>query len=422
MSPFTQSKEPQIEAYNRRHPGEYDTRHRTRFFNAWDHRLPGTSQRSLAAHYGIDESTGRKWLRDRAIWGSSAERRTRKLSKRLGRPQELTPTKLRQLPMPGNPVREEPLEVQIDYHDIPLQKHQLQARLKDDANRAQIYKKRYTMKEISDSQAENRKQYSLDHRDQTLEAFWSFVVWTDEAHFDPSSQGDKRVLQTRGTRNAPENQRRLPAKTGNTIHFAGWCTAEEKAEELIFYNDEHIQTFKLKRDYPRPRKSKYKEEDTFQQRLLEWQASEHHEVVIIPKGNSMTEKYYCKRILPYYINAIKSLCKTRPGPWLLQEDGDSSHGTRTHGLASQLRERHRIKTLRYPANSPDLNPQEACWNILKQRVRRRRWNTDAELKEVIQREWRRIRQSQIRKRVAEMQDRARQVARRPYDSIRSSTW
>ena len=165
----------------------------------------------------------------------------------------------------------------------------------------------------------------------------------------------------------------LPRKTGNTLHFAGWCTIEEKCEEVIFYNDEQTKTLKPKRDGLRPRKSNYENEEEFKVRILEWETSETHEVVMVRKGNSMTEKYYCDKILPFYIEAIQNLQQKRPGPWLLQEDGDSSLGTRTQGLAHRLRERHGIKTLRHPANSPDFNPQEACWNILKQRIRRKTW-------------------------------------------------
>jgi hypothetical protein len=80
--------------------------------------------------------------------------------------------------------------------------------------------------------------------------------------------------------------------------------------------------------------------DEFQHRILEWEASISHEKEVKPKGNSMTQLYYCERLLPVYIEAIY---KTRsneeglPSSWILQEDNDSSHGHKKEGLAQQIK-------------------------------------------------------------------------------------
>jgi transposase len=52
-------------------------------------------------------------------------------------------------------------------------------------------------------------------------------------------------------------------------------------------------------------------------------------------------------------------------------------------IAKALKQQHNIKTLIHPAQSLDLNPIEACWNIIKPRVRKRTWRTLAELREII---------------------------------------
>ena len=55
------------------------------------------------------------------------------------------------------------------------------------------------------------------------------------------------------------------------------------------------------------------------------------------------------------------------------------------GLARQYKDTHSITNLNHPTQSPDLNPIEAIWNIIKQRLRRRIFNSE-EVKEALQEE------------------------------------
>jgi hypothetical protein len=47
----------------------------------------------------------------------------------------------------------------------------------------------------------------------------------------------------------------------------------------------------------------------------------------------MTQKYYVERLLPIYCDAVKVMEAINDKPWLLQEDGDPSHGIKKRGLA-----------------------------------------------------------------------------------------
>ena len=120
------------------------------------------------------------------------------------------------------------------------------------------------------------------------------------------------------------------------------------------------------------------------------------------KGNAMTQKYYTERLLPVYVKAIKDRRQWSPGMWYLQEDGDPSHGMRKRGLAEEYKEAHNIKNLKHPAQSPDLNPIEAIWNIIKQRLHCRIFNSDKEVKAAIQEEWDKITLKEIRSRILNM--------------------
>ena len=104
------------------------------------------------------------------------------------------------------------------------------------------------------------------------------------------------------------------------------------------------------------------------------------------------------------------------------EDGDSSHGLLKYGLAQQFKEQNWILNYNHPPQSPDLNPQEGIWNILKQRAFARVWRTIDELKIVLQEEWARITIKDVRKRILEMPERCDELVRNEGGPIKSTVW
>ncbi|KAM3067141.1 tRNA 2'-phosphotransferase [Clarireedia jacksonii] len=289
---------------------------------------------------------------DRDKFGFNGYYRVRKVSNNLGQHLRHSPHKFKALVDPAqNPVRDQRYEAQIAFHDLHLKPRQLRYNLEKYTNKGRRYKQAYIQKEISKPNRIKRVDYGQIHENETVDSFWQFCLFTDEAHFDPASQGTGRILREQGQRYEPEN-------------------IQEKPALLEFYNDEEKYVEKPRR--PRkPRKSRYETEEDWNKRLMAWEAQIGHEKVVKPKGNSMTQEYYVRRLLPHYIDAIKDLSKKHSVPisqWRLIEDGDGSHGLQKEGLASRLKKESGIINLSHPPQSPDLNPIEAVWNILKQRL------------------------------------------------------
>jgi len=137
----------------------------------------------------------------------------------------------------------------------------------------------------------------------------------------------------------------------------------------------------------------------------------------------MTQVFYAQKILPQHIEQIQALERRHGVKYHLQEDGDPSHGIKSpDSPPTHLKREAGLLLLVHPPQSPDLNPIEACWHIMKGRLAGRTWSTIAQFKADIQAEWDKISLKQIRKRIAEMPSRCRQVQQHPEVHIRSDLW
>jgi transposase len=142
-----------------------------------------------------------------------------------------------------------------------------------------------------------------------------------------------------------------------------------------------------------------------------------------PKGNCMTQVFYAKNILLEHVKQIQALEARHGVKYYLQEDGDPSHRIKSpNSPPTHLKRDADLIILIHPPQSPNLNPIEACWNIMKGRLAGRRWSTVAQFKADIQAEWDKISIEEIRDRIREMPKRCKLVQEKPQVRIKSELW
>jgi DDE superfamily endonuclease len=402
---------------------EADTTKRARFFYALQNQKKGQSFNELCAQSGINipPSTGRYWRRQYEELGDLALRRTRRQSSRLGQPPKVLDADLKPIFDPQHPLHGAPFEAM----NFELSSRQLHTRFgRFEAHRF----KRRTASKISDKNKKDRIQYGHANgrkAGKNIENFWKWVYFTDEAHFNSKDLANYQDYELR-RRGHPEDA--LPpqeidqSSLNVTLHVAAGISYNHKGI-FLFYNDPADPAIPKPRPPPKPRRSKYEDDNQWQKRLREFEASLPHDVEIKPKGNSMTQKFYVEKVLTEHVEHIKWLEAKYKRKFWFQEDNDPSHGNRsTDNVVARFKRASELQLLYHCAQSPDLNPIEAIWNIIKGRIRGRTFKTVAEFKAAILAEWKHITIAEIRRRISEMPKRCEDLIELKGARIKSKVW
>jgi len=98
-------------------------------------------------------------------------------------------------------------------------------------------------------------------------------------------------------------------------------------------------------------------------------------------------------------NHIPEINRMLGGRWRLQQDNDPKHTSR---LATEFLKENIPAVMDWPSNSPDLNPIENLWGIVKNNVERRMPKNLGELERFMVEEWDRILESMLINLVASM--------------------
>ena len=100
--------------------------------------------------------------------------------------------------------------------------------------------------------------------------------------------------------------------------------------------------------------------------------------------------------------------------WRLQQDNDPKHTSR---VAKDFIVENEIRTIDWPSNSPDLNPIENMWYIVKNNVEKRMPRNIDELKHFMTEEWDAIPETTVQNLISSMKKRCELVLEKNGDRI-----
>lgn len=153
--------------------------------------------------------------------------------------------------------------------------------------------------------------------------------------------------------------------------------------------------------------------------IMVWGAIAHRikgPLVRMPKGYR-TAQHYIDIVMAGPLQQFYQAVKGAQGAAYVVEDGASVH---TAKVTQKWCTEHQIQALSHPAQSPDLNPIENVWSLLKYKVNKRypRPKTIFEAENALFEEWEKIDQIYINKLIESMPNRVKDVIKNNGHSTR----
>ena len=175
---------------------EADTIKKSRFFHAIDHKSNNVTIKDVCEAENVTHSTGKSWLRQRKRFGDAAFRRTGRA--RSGRAKKMSSEIMDQmLNHNQNSVRDQSWPVQIEHFNLNVGLRTMQTAFNNREPRASR-SKMAKVRTLNKKNRELRVQYGREHQDHTVDNFFKYVHWSDEAHFDPDQIYGRRTLREEG--------------------------------------------------------------------------------------------------------------------------------------------------------------------------------------------------------------------------------
>jgi hypothetical protein len=97
----------------------------------------------------------------------------------------------------------------------------------------------------------------------------------------------------------------------------------------------------------------------------------------------MNSNIYCDILKKNMIPSLRKLGCTA----IFQHDNDPKHASK---MTTAFLQKQKVKVMKWPSMSPDLNPIEHLWGIFKRKVEERQVSTIHQLCDVIMEEWKKL--------------------------------
>ena len=103
--------------------------------------------------------------------------------------------------------------------------------------------------------------------------------------------------------------------------------------------------------------------------------------------NNLNAEFLCHIYKTTLLSSTRQLFGADDQSWILQEDNDPKHKSKK---AQKWRDDHQVERISWPSQSPDLNPIENVWAVLKANISNYKPASAKELIRIIKKEWKKF--------------------------------